>query len=541
MFLTLLAVFRMVVLPVQFPDREFGVSRSELEKQTAAAEAYFNRQFGGEREFRFDLAPAVTLPKNLSYYGENRSGQRDVHLEEAVREACIRADESIDFSLYDNDGDGSVDGVLLLTPGPGEEESGIAGDLWSRKDELSSLSKAISLDGKRIDSFALCPEGRPGIFCHEFGHLLGLPDYYDTDGEGSGGKARGLWDTALMDYGCRQDPVPEFNALDFNILEIGRCDTLATGHYELAPLAASRRYLYAPTDKKDEYFLFESRDGGLLVYHVDRSDNPAGHAPQYETELTARERWEYGLVNDNPDHPCARLIPANPDATVFSAVPFPQPGLDCFGSDTPARFRSWSGRSDGLALTGIRPDGKGGVSFDVIAPVVLTDITVYQDAALVRWKCDPSLTDIEGFTVSWTDGKEGFSAETGPETSSFTLERLQPQTGYSFSITVRKSGRERYSVSDRFVTKMYRGGSYPYIYLNNTVRNVDGSFPRDARIPLRVFNATEVEEVRWFFNGIRIRPDGDGGFTLRHPGLLKAEILHTDGTSEIIVKNISVQ
>ena len=322
---------------------------------------------------------------------------------------------------------------------------------------------------------------------------------------------------------------------------IGRCDTLATGHYELAPLAASRRYLYAPTDKKDEYFLFESRDGGLLVYHVDRSDNPAGHAPQYETELTARERWEYGLVNDNPDHPCARLIPANPDATVFSAVPFPQPGLDCFGSDTPARFRSWSGRSDGLALTGIRPDGKGGVSFDVIAPVVLTDITVYQDAALVRWKCDPSLTDIEGFTVSWTDGKEGFSAETGPETSSFTLERLQPQTGYSFSITVRKSGRERYSVSDRFVTKMYRGGSYPYIYLNNTVRNVDGSFPRDARIPLRVFNATEVEEVRWFFDGIRIRPDGDGGFTLRHPGLLKAEILHTDGTSEIIVKNISVQ
>ena len=538
--LLLLAAFRMVVLPVQFQDREFSASRSELEAQTAAAEAYFNRQFGGEREFRFDLAPVVTLPKNLSYYGENHSGQRDARLEEAVREACSRSDAEVDFALYDLDGDGAVDGVLLLTPGPGEEESGVTGDLWSRMDELSAIGKVITLDGKRIDRFAVCPQGRPGIFCHEVGHLLGLPDFYDTDGEDSGGKTAGLWDSALMDEGCRMDPPPPFNALDFNLLGIGKCDTLATGHYVLEPLAAARTYLYAPTDKPDEYFLFESRDGGLLVYHVDRSDNPAGFAPQYETELSARERWDFGLVNNNPEHLCARLIPADPDATDFSRVPFPQPGLNCFGSDTPARFRSWSGRSGGLALTGIRPDGNGGVEFDVIAPIVLTDVTVYQDAALVRWKCDPSLTGIEGFELRWTDGNDSFSAEEGPDATCFTLERLQPQTGYSFSVTVRNSERERFSVSDRFVTKMYRGGSYPYIYLNNTTRNLDGSFPHGTRIPLRVFNATDVEQVRWFFDGVRIQTDGDGGFTLRRSGLLKAEILHTDGTSEIIVKQIVV-
>ena len=167
-------------------------------------------------------------------------------------------------------------------------------------------------------------------------------------------------------------------------------------------------------------------------------------------------------------------------------------------------------------------------------------MTVYQDAALVRWLCDPSLSGIEGFELRWTDGKESFEAEEGPDATSFTLERLQPQTGYSFSVTVRSSARERYSVSDRFVTKMYRGGSYPYIYLNNTARNVDGSFPHGTRIPLRVFNATDVEQVRWFFDGVRIQADGDGGFTLRRSGLLKAEILHTDGTSEVIVKQITV-
>ena len=540
MFLTLIAVFRMVVLPVQFQDREFRVSRSELEAETAAAEAYFNRQFAGEREFRFELAPVRTLPEQLVYYGGNHAGQRDARLEEAVREACLLADADVDFSLYDPDGDGAVDGVLLLTPGPGEEESGKPDDLWSRKDELSAIGKAITLDGKRIDRFAVLPQGRPGIFCHEIGHLLGLPDYYDTDGEDSGGKTQGLWDSALMDEGCKKDPTPDFNALDFNLLGIGQCDTLATGHYVLEPLIDSRRYLYAPAGKKDEFFLFEARAGGLLVYHVDRSDNPAGFAPQYEAELSARERWEFGLVNNNPGHPCARLVPADPEAADFSRVPFPQPGLDCFGSDTPARFRSWSGRSGGLALTGIRPDGNGGVGFDVIAPIVLTDVTVYQDAALVRWSCDPSLGGIEGFDLRWTDGEDDFSAAAAPDATSFTLERLRPQTGYSFSVTVRISERERYSVSDRFVTKMYRGGSYPYIYLNNTTRNVDGSFPPGTRIPLRVFNATDVEQVRWFFDGVRIQADGDGGFTLRRSGLLKAEILHTDGTSELIVKQITV-
>ena len=538
--LLLLAVFRMVVLPVQFQDREFSSTRQELEAQTAAAQEYFNRQFGGQETFRFDLAPAVTLPRNVAYYGENRSGQRDIRLEEAVREACQRADANVDFALYDNGGNGAVDGILLLTPGPGEEDSGNAGDLWSRKDELSSLGKTLTLDGKRIDRFALCPEGRPGIFCHEVGHILGLPDFYDTDGEESGGESRGLWGSSLMDEGCRKNEPPALGALEFNLLGLGKCDTLATGHYDLAPLAASRRYLYAPTDTKDEFFLFEARDGGLLVWHVDRSDNPAGFSPQHSAEITARERWDYGLINNNPGHLCAALLPADPDAADFSAVPFPQPGLDCFGSDTPARFRSWSGRSNGMALTGIRPDGSGGVSFDVIEPILLSDVTIYQDAALVRWECDPSLSGIRGYDIFWTDGKEEFSAQAGPDAVSFTLEHLQPQTGYSFRVTVRLEGQERYSVSDRFVTKMYRAGSFPYIYLSNTTRNTDGSFPHGARIPLRVFNATGVAEVRWFFDGAPIGTDADGGYTLRRSGLLKAEILYEDGSSEVIIKSITV-
>ena len=90
------------------------------------------------------------------------------------------------------------------------------------------------------------------------------------------------------------------------------------------------------------------------------------------------------------------------------------------------------------------------------------------------------------------------------------------------------------------MTKVYREGTYPYIYFNNTQRNLDGSFPAGSKIPLRVFNATAVEEVRWSLDGRRITPEADGNYTLVRSGTLAAQILHTDGTTETIYKQITV-
>ena len=43
--LTLLTIFRMVVLPVQFQDRELGTTPEQQEVLVQQAEEYFNRQF----------------------------------------------------------------------------------------------------------------------------------------------------------------------------------------------------------------------------------------------------------------------------------------------------------------------------------------------------------------------------------------------------------------------------------------------------------------------------------------------------------------
>jgi len=518
MFLLLITIFRLVVIPVQFEDREFAGARAEQERLVAEAEAYFNRQYG-EEAFRFELAPAVKLSRDAAWYGADYPDRRDVHLADAVKEACAAVQGQIELP----------ETVLLLYAGAGQHDSGKANDIYPQQGKTNTGI-----------TFAAAPEGQLGIFCHEFGHVLGLPDLYDTDGEQSGGTDRGLWGTSLMDEGCRQAVPPDFGAIEFELLGLGTCEELAPGPQTLAPLLEGRRYLKATTDREGECFLFEARADGLHVFHLDRSDNPAGRSPGHDGELTARDRWDYGIVNDNPAHPCARPVPADPEA---GGLAFPGTGgYSSFGSDSPAAFRAWSGHAPGLALTGIRREGTG-VAFEVLRPLTLLDVMVYQDAAVLRWKADPALTGIGGITVSWSpEGMDGFqSRKLTPDATSCTLEGLQPQTPYRFSIQLHTNARERYSIDGRFATKMLREGTYPYIYLSGATRNVDGSFPPGSKIPLRVFNASEVQAVEWTLNGTPIAPEADGYYTLRRSGTLRARITHTDGTSETLYKEIVVQ
>lgn len=538
---TLLTVFRMVVLPVQFSDRPLDQSPQKMKVMVELAEAYFNRQYGGEATFDFELASVTTLSREAAWYGANQGDRRDVRLHEAVREAVEKQQAIFNFSIFDNDSDGYVDIIFLVTAGPGEQDSGSENDIWPQMGRLADNGGIFHAGNKKVDRFTACPEGHLGIFCHEFGHVLGLQDLYDTDGASSGGLSPGLHGLSLMDEGCLLDTPPDFTALEFESLRLGRCDTLQLQHYDLPTLQKARTYLKAMTEQKDEFFLFGNDNGKLYIYHVDRSDNPAGEATRYGEELTAAERWELGAVNDNPDHPCALLVPADPAAGSPEGLSFPQPGVIHFGSDSPVPFRSWQGRASSLALTGIRTNADKSVSFDVIEPIHLTDLTVFQDAAILCWELSGRLDKVQGIQVTWSDGEEESNLALGAQTASCTLENLRPRTSYSVSIKVLTADGTSFSVSDRFITKIYREGTYPYIYLNNILRNPDGSFQAGTKIPLRVFNATDVQDIRWTLDGAAINPGPDGRYALTRSGTLKAVIFHSDGSTETLLKEIVIQ
>jgi M6 family metalloprotease-like protein len=133
----------------------------------------------------------VTLPNNHDYYGSNYST--------FAYHAVQAADPYVDFSQFDNDGDGEVDGVAIIHQGRGEEATGNPNDIWSHSSNISWYG--LTLDGVDIGPYTTQPERNGasmatiGVMCHEFGHNLGAPDYYDTDYETGGSYAgTGNWD-----------------------------------------------------------------------------------------------------------------------------------------------------------------------------------------------------------------------------------------------------------------------------------------------------------------------------------------------------------
>ncbi|MBI5804536.1 immune inhibitor A [candidate division TA06 bacterium] len=100
------------------------------------------------------------------------------------------ADATVD---YDNDNNGVADGLILVHPGPGQEESSDTKDIWS----MSMTGSFGTRDGVTITELIACPQnGQLGVFCHEMFHQIGGPDLYDY---GYSGTPWGEW--SLMDNG----------------------------------------------------------------------------------------------------------------------------------------------------------------------------------------------------------------------------------------------------------------------------------------------------------------------------------------------------
>ena len=89
-----------------------------------------------------------------------------------------------------NEPDGVVDHFVLVHSGKGEESAGGAQGtyaIWSHSSSVSPSTGGHTVPGtdKKVFNYIVQPEnGHVGVFAHEYGHDLGLPDLYDTSGGG---------------------------------------------------------------------------------------------------------------------------------------------------------------------------------------------------------------------------------------------------------------------------------------------------------------------------------------------------------------------
>lgn len=186
----------------------YGKKYIENITSQGSARQYFHDVSFGQYNPHFDVVGPVTVSQNYSYYGQNDRYGNDAHPEEMVKEACQLAynQYNIDFSLYDNDGDNMVDFVYILYAGYGEADGGASNTIWPHAHSLTEAGTSLALGGKKIDKYACSNEMSSisgyhdgiGTFCHEFTHVLGLPDFYNTDN----GSNRTLGDWDILDYGC---------------------------------------------------------------------------------------------------------------------------------------------------------------------------------------------------------------------------------------------------------------------------------------------------------------------------------------------------
>ena len=251
---------------------------------------YFQENSYGKLDMSVDVVGWVRARRAFRTYG-NEGGF--VASQDLVAEAIDGAEQrGVDFSKYDNDGDGNVDGVIIIHAGPGGEEGARNEYIWSHRWAINSRF----YDGRNISDYTIQPETRYsgpvgiGIFCHEFGHLLGLPDLYDTDP--SNGRRSGIGDWGLMGTGGWVDDETYPAGLSAWSKEaLGWADvkdiTTEYGEYTMRAASLHNEFLKIKTPNDNEYFLLENRQRsgvdrrlrgtGLAIWHID--DNRASVYP----------------------------------------------------------------------------------------------------------------------------------------------------------------------------------------------------------------------------------------------------------------------
>ncbi len=262
-----------------------------------SARDYYHACSNGQFDPQFDVVGPVQLLHPQSYYGGDSQQMLDTLAYQMVIDACMMLDDEIDFSQYDLNGDGMVDNIYFFYAGFGQADSGQSYAIWPHAGKINEdwHQEMPQLDGVYINRYAASNEIRYGTgplfkpvgigtFVHEFAHVLGLVDHYDT-GYG-GGFHPDIWDVmAAGSYNDNQNTPPAFSA--FERAELGWLEytdiTPATpGLLNVHELQASNSALrlVVPDTEGREFFIFENRQQrgwdrtlpghGMLVWHIDR-------------------------------------------------------------------------------------------------------------------------------------------------------------------------------------------------------------------------------------------------------------------------------
>ena len=319
---------------------------------TGSVRQYFSDQSDGQYIPQFDVVGPVTVPSNMSYYGANDKYGYDIHPADMVVEACsiAHATHNVDFTKYDNDTDGYVDFVYIIYAGKGEadygKEEGAEDAIWPHSWDVYSAKTIYResqriFDGKKLYQYACSGEidgagARTGIgtIAHEFSHVIGLPDLYDTSTDGQNTEDDMTPDAwHIMDYGSYnnngktppnyniydkyylgwQSPInPGNKAQNLSLIAVGNSDCNA---YQIA---ASNALL--PANSTDTVYYIENRQQSGWDAHL------PGHGLLIWRIVYSQSVWDNNAPNSTLGHLRYALLSATGKTTNIGTTADPFPG-----------------------------------------------------------------------------------------------------------------------------------------------------------------------------------------------------------------------
>lgn len=299
-----------------------------------------------------------------------------------------------------------------------------------------------------------------GTFTHEFGHVLGLKDMYDTDdtsnGKGIDPGAYSLYASGSYNNDSRTPPcLMAFERMQMGWMKEGE-DIVEVKNPEdvtLTTIANNKaRFINCQPDRTPgtgmEWFILENRQQtgwdkyipghGLLITHYDYTDE------------MKKDWWDINGPNNSAKHRCMYIVPADGIDNEVTRSGDTYPGKSAntsFTDTTTPNSLNWEKEPVNVPITNIM-EQDGNVMFQVSGGTskwnfikTLVPEKIYDTQATFKANIESNKVDVDEVGFCWkegasadpslTDGVSGTGKVEDIKDASFTAKGLQPGTTYS--------------------------------------------------------------------------------------------------------------
>jgi len=320
--------------PYQFDSVLFS---QDFYNPTGSMTDFYLENSYGNFVVRGDIFGWYRMPETYAYYVSDDDGL--TRGREVASTALDSARNYVaNWNRYDSNGDSYCDGLVIIHAGGGAEtgEYGI----WSHKSNITP----VWIDGVRISAYTMNPEetyseiSPIGVFCHEYGHFLGLPDLYDVS---AAPLSNGLGDWALMATGS-------YNGASRQPAHLTAWSKAEIGFLQLTDVAenlsqvtisnvednAQAYRLQNDLSTVYEYWVVENRQqvgfdvglpsSGLCIYHIDmHAPGPSNQNPDWYHVAMEQADGDNALAYNNSFGDAGDVWPGSSNARAFHDLTVP--------------------------------------------------------------------------------------------------------------------------------------------------------------------------------------------------------------------------